>query len=350
MNPRARKIITRLLASVGVLLTLGIAAVLIFLIYAVQPRGSDRVRFDGFIMLPKHGIINVLDYLTLNGDDLFVSGASSGSVFKIDLKFDAIADSVVSEMRGEPRVHGVAVIPSKDLAFVTRSEVNAVDAFSPSTMQPIGRIEVQDDPDAVLYDQTLGLVYVANGDAGVATLIDPQSRTIVATIPLGGKPEFPAIEPESGLLYQNLEDANVVLAVDLAKRAVVGRWSISPCVGPTGTAIDGKHHRLFSVCSKNAMLVVFDMDSHRVISTLPIGSGPDSVAYDPELQRIYTAGLAGTMTIVQQNTADSYQVTDNIYTHFAAHTLTVDPASHKIFVGYASLFTQPRIAVFTGTR
>ena len=51
------------------------------------------------------------------------------------------------------------------------------------------------------------------------------------------------------------------------------------------------------------MLVVFDIDNHRVISSLPIGAGPDSVAYDPELQRIYTTGLAGTMTVVQQNTA-----------------------------------------------
>jgi hypothetical protein len=58
-------------------------------------------------------------------------------------------------------------------------------------------------------------------------------------------------------------------------------------------------------------------------------------------------GLSGTMTVVRQNTADSYQVTDNLYTHFAAHTLAVDLASHRIFVGYASLFIQPRIAAFT---
>ena len=346
-----KKFITRSLAAIGVLLILALASVLIFLIYTPQPTGSDHVRFDGFIELPKHGAINVLDYLTLSGRDLFVTGASSGSVFKIALKSgDSISDSVVSAMPGQPRTHGVALIPSKDLAFVTRSEVNTVDAFNPSTMQLIGSVPVQEDPDAILYDQKLDLIYVANGDARVGTLIDPQSRTVVATIPLGGDPEFPAIEPESGLLYQNLKDANSIVALDLAKRAVVGRWSIGPCVGPSGMAIDAKNHRLFSVCSKNAMLVVFDLDKHQVISSLPIGAMPDSVAYDPELQRIYAAGLAGKMTIVQQNTADTYQVTDNISTHFAAHTLTVDPVSHKIYVGYASLFTHPKVAVFTGTR
>jgi YVTN family beta-propeller protein len=343
-----RKIITRSLAVFGLLLILALASVLFSLIYTAQPNGSDRVRFDGFIQLPKHGIINVLDYLNLDGQNLFVTGASSGSVFKIALSDQSIANSVVSEMPGQPRIHGVALIPSKDLAFVTRSEVNTVDAFNPSTLQFIGSIPVKEDPDAILFDQTLGLIYVANGDAQVGTLIDPQSRRVVATIPLGGEPEFPALEPESGLLYQNLKSTNEVVALDLAKRTVIGRWPISPCAGPTGMTIDAKHRRLFSICSKNAMLIVFDLDNHRILSSLRIGAGPDSVAYDPELQRIYTAGLAGTMTVIQQNKADSYEVTDNISTHFAAHTLTVDPASHKIYVGYASLFTHPKIAVFTG--
>ncbi|MGH7925901.1 MAG: YncE family protein, partial [Candidatus Binatus sp.] len=322
-----------------------------FLTYTGQPRGSEWVRFDGFILLPKHGILNVLDYLTLNGQDLFVTGASSGSVFKIALKSDpSISESAVSELPGEPRVHGVALVPSQGLAFVTRSEKNTVDVFDPSTLQPISRIPVRDDPDAILYDRARGVIYVANGAAGVATLIDPQTRTVLATIPLGGKPEFAAVDPESGLLYQNLEDANAVVALDLAKRAIVGRWSVSPCVRPTGMAIDAAHHRLFSVCSRNAMLIVFDMDNHRVLSSLKIGGGPDSVAYDPSFQRIYSAGLAGTMTVVQQDTPDSYHVTDNIFCHFAAHTLAVDPASHKVFVGYASLFIRPRIAVFTAAR
>ena len=58
---------------------------------------------------------------------------------------------------------------------------------------------------------------MANGEAGVGTLIDPKSRTVVATIPLGGKPEFPALDPESGLLYQNLNDTNSIAALDLGQ-------------------------------------------------------------------------------------------------------------------------------------
>jgi len=111
-------------------------------------------------------------------------------------------------------------------------------------------------------------------------------------------------------------------------------------------AIDEVARRLFIGCSKNAMLVVFDLESHSVTASIPIGGGPDSVAFDAELHRIYTAGKAGVMTVIQQISPDTYQVLDSIELHYGAHTLAVDPATHRIYVGYASLIVSPRLAVF----
>jgi len=55
------------------------------------------------------------------------------------------------------------------LAFVTRSEENTVDAFDPITLQSVARIPVAEDADAILFDPTSKLVYVAHGDAHSAT-------------------------------------------------------------------------------------------------------------------------------------------------------------------------------------
>ena len=95
--------------------------------------------------------------------------------------------------------------------------------------------------------------------------------------------------------------------------------------------------------------MVFDLDTHRVITSMKIGGGPDSVAFDQSLHRIYTAGTAGRLTVIQQNGPDTYKVLDDIHTHYGAHTLAVDPTSHKVYVGYASLCVHPRIAVFSPT-
>jgi DNA-binding beta-propeller fold protein YncE len=337
--------------SLTVALTLiGLAAVVLaYLIYPGTPGKSKVMAFEGFIELPRIGPLTVLDYLTLNDQGLFVTSASSGALFRIAFDASNVKDSTVSEMPGAGAAHGVALLPDENVGFITRSETNTVDVFDTKSLQQLASIPVADDADAILYIPSTNLVYVAHGDANMATLIDPKKRATVGTIQLSGKPEFPAVDSQSGLLFQNLKDADSVAAIDVGQRSVVGQWPLAPCEAPSGMAIDSEQRRLFSVCSGNAKFVVFDLESHRVITSLGIGGGPDSVAFDPVVHRIYTAGKTGEMTVIQQDGPDDYRVLDEIHTHYGAHTLTVDPASHKVFVAYASLLAHPRIAVFSPT-
>jgi DNA-binding beta-propeller fold protein YncE len=320
------------------------ACVLAYLVFPGTPSRSRSMTFDGYIDLPKgQSSLTVLDYLTLKDRTLFVTDESSGAVFKVNLDANSkIANGEISQLPGTGNAHGVALLPGQDVAFVTRSEKNTVDIFDPTNLKELGNVQVADDADAILYDPTNKLIYVAHGDPKLATLIDPDKRASVGTISLPGKPEFPAIDAKTGLLYQNLNDTNAVAAVNLAQRSVVGQWPLAPCEGPTGMAIDSEHHRIFTVCSRNAMLVIFDIDRHQVIASVPIGSGPDVVAFDPGLNRIY-----GKLSVVQQDTPDAYRKLEDISTHYGAHTLVLDPETHRVFVGYASLFNHPRIAVFS---
>jgi hypothetical protein len=80
---------------------------------------------------------------------------------------------------------------------------------------------------------------------------------------------------------------------------------------------------------------------------LKIGRGPDAVAFDPGLKRIYATGLGGEVSVTQQLGADAYRNLDIVSTHFAAHTLAIDPRTHEVYVGYGSLAVPPRIAVFS---
>ena len=323
-------------------------AFLLHLVYIGKPDEVASLQFRGFVPLPKSALLTVLDYLTVDGQRLFVTDESTGSVYKIQLHGTALPQSGdVSVFASEPAAHGVALDPGKRVAYVTRSEVNAVDVFDPETMREISRIPVAEDPDAIFFDSAHDLVYVANGDAHLATLIDPHGRTVVGTIALGGKPEFSAFDPQNGLTYQNLRDANAVAAVDVATRSVREKWGLPGCSEPSGMALDAKARRLFIACSANAMLVIFDLSSHRVTASLPIGSGPDSVGFDSALHRIYTAGKGGVLTVIRQDGPDTYRIIDSVKLHYGAHTLAVDPATHDLYVGYASLLVRPRVAVFT---
>ena len=334
---------------VGLVLVVGAFAAAVILPGTPSPARS--VRFLGYVPLPRSGGLSVLDYLSVDNGNLFVTSESSGDVYRIALGGKSVPTAAdVTTLAGPPATHGVVVDPSTGLAFVSRSEANTVDVFDPTAMRLAKRIPVADDADGIFYDPAVKLVYVASGDAKVATLIDPATQAAVATIPLGGVPEFAAFDPETKLLYQNLKDANSVAAVDAAQRAVVQRWPLDGCSGPSGMAIDAPQRRLFIVCSGDARLVIFSLDTHRVTASLPIGGGPDSVAYDAALHRLYTTGKSGVLSVIQQDGLDAYRVLDTVRLHYGAHTLAVDPATHTLYVGYASLLLPARIAVFTPIR
>jgi DNA-binding beta-propeller fold protein YncE len=343
MMRNVKRIFLALGITAAAVTSLGLAA----LIYPFTPGQSSSVRFEGFIVLPSRAALSVLDYMTFNGSDLYVAGTSPGSLFKAKIGTNIGTNPTVMELRDAAGVHGVAFVPSKNIAFFTKGGDNTVGVLDPAAFKLLASIPVADDPDAILYADRANLIYVANGDAQAATLIDPDKLATVGVIRLGGKPEFPAIDPQDGLLYQNLRDTDSVVALDLTTRSVVGRWSLKPCEGPSGMAIDSANRRLFNVCSGNAMLVAFDLRQHRTIAVVPVGKKPDSVAFDPVLRRIYVAGVGGTLTVIHQNNPDSYQVLENISTRYGAHTLALDPKTHKVYVAYASLLTYPRIAVFS---
>jgi len=347
---RMRTVVKAFLWTAAVGLTVLLALVL-WLIFPGTPRSTSSLKFEGFVLLPKDrraGLLTVLDYLTLSGKDLFVTNISTGTVYKIPLHADGLpAAGEVSMFQLEPAAHGVVIDPVSGLAYVTRSEANTVDIFDPSAMRLVTRIPVADDPDGIFYVSATRTIYVANGDAKTATLIDPATRTVSATIALGGKPESGLFDARTNLFYQNLEDTSSIAAVDLSKRVVAMRWPLQDCVHPTGMAIDEQSRQLFIGCSGNSRLAVFDLEKHRVVTSVPVGGGPDSVAYDAGLHRIYVTGRAGDLCVVERDSKGAFATVDTIALHFGAHTLAVDPVSHWLYVGYASLFIAPRIAVFS---
>jgi len=107
----------------------------------------------------------------------------------------------------------------------------------------------------------------------------------------------------------------------------------SACEGPRALAIDPNHVRLFAACN-NFRLVVIDPQRGAVIATLPIGPGPDAIAYDANRGLIFTANGAadGTLTIIRQSVTDTYSVIQTLPTRQHARTLAVDPSSGNVYL------------------
>jgi len=341
-----RRVLKGILWVIATLAIVGGAAAA-WLIYPGTPGNAKSLDFKGHVILPGGAFLTVLDYLNVSGKRLFVTDESTGSVYKIALRDGLLPGAAdIAVFASVPATHGVVIDPATQLAYVTRSEANTVDAFDPANMKLQKTIPVADDPDGIFYDPVHKLMYVASGDAKLATLIDPATQAVISTIPLGGKPEFAVFDPQTNLMYQNLKDTNSMVILDLEKRAIVETLALQNCQGPSGMAIDETDRRLFIACSGNSTLEIVDLNKKQGIASFPIGGAPDSVAFDAGLHRIYTTGKSGVLVVLQQDDPNSYHEIDSIKLHYGAHTLAVDPATHWLYVGYAGLAVRARVAVF----
>lgn len=326
-----RKVLRVLMWVFALVVALIIVAVAALNIYLARRPPGITVKPAGIISFPAPFKIArpFIDYLALSGGRLYAGYASQGMVGVVD----EATNQPIAMIDGMTRVHGVAIVPDDGLGFASSSGDNVVGVFDLATNKLMDKIPAGDDPDAIIYDAASRLVYVGNHDGKTGTLIDPATLKVIAAIPLGGEPEFPQADPKTGVIYQNLEDTSELVVVDPKTRAVTQRFKLAPGEGPTGLALDAVHRRLFAAC-RNRELIVMNIDDGSIVATLPIGAGVDGADYDPQLQRVYTANSVGTITVIQQDSADSYRVLENAPSHLGGHSLAVDPVTHRIYVAY----------------
>jgi DNA-binding beta-propeller fold protein YncE len=88
-------------------------------------------------------------------------------------------------------------------------------------------------------------------------------------------------------------------------------------------------------------LIVLNLETGKVITTLPIGEGVDGVVFNSTEKLIFTSnGDSGTITIIKQESQDTYSVLENASTAKGAKTLALDQKKNTIYVSSAE-FTAP---------
>jgi DNA-binding beta-propeller fold protein YncE len=275
------------------------------------------------------------DYLTFDPASrrLFVSHGTHVMVVDADTKV------AVGDIPDTPGVHGIAIASDLGRGFISNGRGATATIFDLKTLGRIGEVKTGENPDAILYDRASGRVFTFNGRSGDATAFDAAHGTVTGTIPLGGKPEF-AVADGKGRVYVNIEDKSEIVALDAKALQVKSRWPLEPCEEPSGLAFDSEHGRLFTVC-RNRLMAVVDATTGRVVTTLPIGSGVDGVAYDPATGLVFASNGEGTLTLVHEDSPDSFRVVENVPTQAGARTLALDPKTHRIFLSTAQLGPRP---------
>jgi hypothetical protein len=105
-------------------------------------------------------------------------------------------------------------------------------------------------------------------------------------------------------------------------------------------AMDVANNRLFIGC-RNKLLVIMDATNGKVIQTLPIGDHIDATYFDPASGTVFNSCGDGTLSVVQQNSADNYQLVENAKTEPGARTMAFDTKTGHVFLVTADMQPAP---------
>jgi DNA-binding beta-propeller fold protein YncE len=101
------------------------------------------------------------------------------------------------------------------------------------TLETIKTIDVQGNPDGILFEPFTERVYVLSHSAPNVTVIDGKDGSVVGTIDLGGSPEQGQSDGQ-GHVYIDLEDKDSIAVVDANTLKVTATYSLGGKGGGPG--------------------------------------------------------------------------------------------------------------------
>ena len=184
------------------------------------------------------------DYVYADADGRKLYVARSGPTKRIDVfNIDTL------EPAGEiPDVgaHGAAVDAKSHHGFASSKPIVMWDS---KTLKTIKTIDVEGNPDGMLFDEPSQQLYILSHAAPNVTVIDTKDGSVLGTIDLGGAPEQAASDGK-GHLYIDIEDKDSVAAVDVKAMKVTANYPLGDAKTPAGLAFDAKSKILFVECRK----------------------------------------------------------------------------------------------------
>ncbi len=244
---------------------------------------------------------------------------------------------LLGEIAGFPGgTHGIAVVAAVGRGYTDDGRAGEVGSFSLETLKVGKRIKAMEDADGIVFDSSSGHLFVINGDSGTLTVIDPTTDSAVATVAAGAALEF-GVSGKNGKLYVDGVARNEIVRIDTRSNLVDAHWPLTGCTTPRGIAIDLNTRRLFVSCG-NKVLEVVNADSGAVQATLPIGAGTDGAAFDPKRRRAFSSnGQDGTLSIIQEQDAQTFVALGNIPTASLARTMSIDPDTGRLYLVSADI-------------
>lgn len=264
--------------------------------------------------------------------------------------YDVKSAKVIKTLQRSENANTSALAPEFGLGMAGTTDGHVV-LFSLSTLKTLSRYKSTTDGfDGATFDEVskrFAMVGEADEEKKTTPVLffdgktgKPAGSVVVDSV------KVDAPRPDgNGNIFLPLRDKAMVAKIDINSMKVVATMTLNDCMKPASLDLDNANKRVFVGCRGNGasmpVLVVLDAVSGQQIAKLPIGRGVDEVMYDARKKSIITAnGEDGSMSVIQQRSADDYRLSETIGTRPMARTGVLDDKTGKIYLVNAQYVNQ----------
>ena len=296
--------------------------------------------------VPLPGPANRFDYQSVDpaSGRIYMNHMNAGRT----VVFDADSGRVLTEIMDLPRATGVWAVPVHHEVFVSAAGSHEVAIIDDRTLKVTARIGGIKFPDGIAFAPEVDKVFVSDESGGTDVVIDPGTRTRRSTIELGGEAGNTHYDSVSHCILVAVQTRNELVAIDPVTERIVQRYALPGSKHPHGFTMDEPGRLLFMSCEGNAALLVLDLRTMTVIQTLKVPDGPDVLAWDAAWRRLYVAAESGVLSAYWLDDRTLRFIGELRMPH--AHTVSVDPRTHLIYLPIENVNGHPVLRILEPTR
>ena len=304
---------------------------------ATTVKAQEKLPLKLIATTPMPGFTGDFDHfgLDLKGNRLFLASEDQKTVEVFDLRTGERIHSIKGF--GQPLTMAY-LAESNRLIVADGGDTDAVELVDCKNYKIINTLKLGQGVDHGVYNPVNKYFYVENGGGPdgkthVLSIIDTKSlKQIgeVARLP-GNSNEGMVIDHAGKKLYVNLTGTDEIGVIDLDTRQLVARWPLPGARVAHAIALDEPNHRLFTATRKPPQFIVFNMDTGKVMTTLPCVGVNSDMSLDVAHKRIYVTG-SETVSVFEQRDADHYEHIAEVPTAYRAKSSIFVPELKRLYV------------------
>jgi len=287
---------------------------------AFPPRAVSPLLLVRTIPLP--GVEGRFDHMALDPKSarLFATVYGNDTVEVIDLRRSRRIHSI--EGLNEPQ--GVAYIPESNQIVVSNAGDGQCKIYDAESYKLIKTVNFPSDSDQLRYDPSTRRVYVGYGEGAIGAIDVTKNVRVADDFEVGAHPESFQLETSGPRIFVNLQSISQIAVINRNTRQVT-KWKLTEAGTNFPMALDEPHRRMFVGARRPGRLLVYDIDSGKVVASLPSAADTDDLWYDPDRKRIYVPGGEGFIFVFEQIDADHYRPIAKIPTAVGARVSFYSP-------------------------